>query len=178
MSEQEVEVAGPDARPNRTGRLLWVVLGVAAAVLALDQFSKWMIVTKVKPVGTVDVIGHYLRFVYVENSGAAFSIGINFTWVFTLIAVVVAVVIIRTSRKLGSIAWAIALGALLGGALGNLCDRLFRTSEFGRGYVVDFIALPHFAVFNVADMAITGSAAFMVLLALRGVSFSGATAKG
>ena len=91
---------------------------------------------------------------------------------------IVAIVIIRTSRNLGSIAWAIALGALLGGSLGNLCDRLFRAPGFGRGYVVDFIAFPHFAVFNVADMAITCSAAFMVILALRGVSFSGATAKG
>ena len=167
-----------DSRPHRTGRLLWVVLGVAAAVVALDQFSKWLVVARLKPVGSIDVIGGFLRFVYVENSGAAFSIGINFTWIFTIIAVIVAIVIIRTSRNLGSIAWAIALGALLGGSLGNLCDRLFRAPGFGRGYVVDFIAFPHFAVFNVADMAITCSAAFMVILALRGVSFSGATAKG
>ncbi len=167
-----------DPLPHRTGRLLWVVLGVAAAVVALDQLSKWMVVAWLKPVGSVDVIGGFLRFVYVENPGAAFSIGINFTWIFSVIAVIVAIVIIRTSRNLGSIAWAIALGALLGGALGNLCDRLTRPPGFGRGYVVDFIAFPHFAVFNVADMAITCSAAFMVILALRGVSFSGASVKG
>ena len=167
-----------DTRPDHTGRLVWVVFGVAGAVLALDQFSKWLVVAKLKPVGSIDVIGGFLRFVYVENPGAAFSIGINFTWIFSILAVIVAVVIIRTSRKLGSSAWAIALGALLGGSLGNLCDRLFRMPGFGRGYVVDFIALPHFAVFNVADMAITCSAAFMVILALRGVSFSGASVKG
>ena len=86
--------------------------------------------------------------------------------------------VMRNRTPQGTIAWAIALGALLGGALGNLCDRLTRPPGFGRGYVVDFIAFPHFAVFNVADIAITCAAAFMVILALRGVSFSGASVKG
>ncbi len=83
------------------------------------------------------------------------------------------VVIVRTSRKLGSLGWAIALGGLLGGAVGNLLDRIFREPGLLRGHVVDFIALPNFAVFNVADSAIVCSAVLMVLLALRGVEIDG-----
>lgn len=122
----------------------------------------------------IELIGTWLRLVYAENTGAAFGIGTGFTWIFTAIAIVVAVVIVRTSRHLGSLAWAIALGGLLGGALGNLIDRLVRDPGPAQGYVVDFIALPNFPVFNVADMAITCSAVLMILLTLRGVEFSGA----
>jgi signal peptidase II len=99
--------------------------------------------------------------------------GAGYTWIFSIVAVVVAVVILRTSRKLGSVWWAIALGGLLGGLLGNLTDRLTRPPGPGLGYVVDFIQLPNFAVFNVADMFITCSAVLMVILALRGVEISG-----
>lgn len=152
-------------------RLLWLVLGVAAGVIVLDQFTKWLVVTYLKPVGTVNVIGDWVRFTYVENTGAAFSMGTGYTWIFAIIAAVVAVVIVRSARRLTSVWWAVALGGLLGGALGNLIDRLTRSPGFGRGYVVDFIALPHFAIFNVADIAVTCSALLMVLLSLKGVPF-------
>ena len=85
----------------------------------------------------------------------------------------VAVVILRTSRNLRSVGWSIALGALLGGLLGNLIDRMTRPPGPGLGSVVDFIALPNFPVFNVADMCIVGSAILMVLLSLRGVDYRG-----
>ncbi len=119
------------------------------------------------------LLGGLLKFTYVENTGAAFSIGVGYTWIFSIVAVLVAVFILRTSRRLGSIAWAVALGGLLGGLLGNLIDRVTRPPGPGLGYVVDFIQLPNFAVFNVADMFITCSAVFMVLLALRGIDLSG-----
>ena len=93
--------------------------------------------------------------------------------IFSLLAVVVAVVIIRTARSLGSKAWAIALGGLLGGALGNLLDRIFREPGFMRGHVVDFIQLPYWAIFNVADMAVVFSAVLIVILTLRGVPLRG-----
>ena len=92
---------------------------------------------------------------------------------FSIVAVAVAIVIIRSARELGSIAWAIALGGLLGGLMGNLIDRLIRDPGIGQGYVVDFIQLPHFAVFNFADMSITCSAVLMVVLAVKGVSYRG-----
>lgn len=171
MNDTE-EVAVAAGKPAQY-RLIWLVLAVALIVIVLDQFTKWLVVTELKPVGSVEVIGSFLRFVYTENTGAAFSMGNGYTWIFTIIAVVVAVVIIRSARKLASVWWAIALGGLLGGALGNLIDRLTREPGFGRGYVVDFIAFPHFAIFNVADMAVTGSAILMVILSISGVAFSG-----
>ena len=109
-----------------------------------------------------------------ENTGAAFSFGAGYTWIFSIVAVIVAIVILRTSRRLGSIWWAVALGGLLGGLLGNLIDRITRPPSPGMGYVVDFIQLPNFAVFNIADMFITCSAALMVILALRGIELTGA----
>ena len=126
--------------------------------------------------GPINVIGTFVRFTYTENTGAAFSLGTGFTWIFSIIAIVVAVIIIRTSRQLGSIAWAVAFGGLLGGLLGNLLDRITRPPSPGMGSVVDFIAFPNFPVFNVADMAIVGSAALMVFLSIRGIEIKGRAA--
>lgn len=155
-------------------RLLAVTLGVALGIVALDQVTKALAVAFLMDRPPIEIVGSLLRLTYAENTGAAFGIGTGFTWVFTAIAVVVAVVIVRTARRLGSIAWAIALGGLLGGAVGNLVDRLLRDPGPGRGYVVDFIALPNFPVFNVADMAITFSAITIAVLTLRGVEITGA----
>ena len=121
----------------------------------------------------MEIVGTWLQFTYGENTGAAFGIGTGFTWIFTAIAVIVVFVIVRTARRLGSVWWAVALGGLLGGAMGNLIDRLTRAPGPGQGYVVDFIALPNFPIFNIADMAITGSAVLMIVLTLRGVDLAG-----
>jgi len=126
--------------------------------------------------GPINVVGTFVRFTYTENTGAAFSLGTGYTWIFSIIAIVVAVVIIRTSRQLGSIGWAVAFGGLLGGLLGNLLDRITRPPSPGMGSVVDFIAFPNFPVFNVADMAIVGSAALMVFLSIRGIEIKGRAA--
>ena len=85
------------------------------------------------------LVGSFLQLELIRNPGAAFSLGTGSTWVLTLIAVVVLVVIVRTSRRLGSTGWAWALGLLLGGALGNLTDRIVREPGLGQGHVVDFI---------------------------------------
>jgi signal peptidase II len=161
------------ASARRRPSLMWLVLGVAAVIVVIDQITKALAVAYLRGEPPVEVIGSWLRLVYGENTGAAFGIGTGFTWIFTAIALIVAVVIVRTARNLGSIPWAIALGGLLGGALGNLTDRLIRPPGPGQGYVVDFIALPNFPIFNVADMAITVSAILMVLLTLRGSDFTG-----
>ena len=164
--------------PYQRKRCLWTLGGMAVGVVVVDQLVKHWVVTSIKPriesgEGPIELLGGFLRFTYLENTGAAFSMGAGYTWVFSIVAVVVAVVILRTARKLGSIWWAIALGGLLGGLLGNLVDRLTRPPGPGLGYVVDFIQLPNFAVFNIADMFITCSAVLMVILALRGVELSG-----
>ncbi|HSN07289.1 MAG TPA: signal peptidase II [Candidatus Angelobacter sp.] len=153
--------------------LVRVTFTVAALVVLVDQITKYLAVRNLEGRPPVEVIGTWVRFVFLRNSGAAFSFGESYTVIFTAIAITVVVVIVRTSRKLGSVGWAIALGGLLGGAVGNLLDRIFREPGLFRGHVVDFIAFPNFAVFNVADSAIVCSAVLMVLLALRGVEIDG-----
>lgn len=159
--------------PAQRRRCLIVLIGVALGVVVVDHLVKAWVAGHTVGETFAEFLGGFVRFTYVQNSGAAFSIGTGYTWIFTIIAVVVAVVILRTSRRLGSVWWAIALGGLLGGLLGNLVDRLTREPGFARGHVVDFIQLPHFAVFNIADMFITCSAVLMVALALFGVELSG-----
>ena len=172
----EQEPSGVD--PERRRRSLIVLAAVAVSVIIVDQLTKYWVVTVIRPrmdsgEGPIVLLGGLLKLTYTENTGAAFSMGTGYTWIFSVIAVVVSIVIVRSARRLGSIGWAIALGGLLGGSLGNLIDRITREPGPGRGYVVDWIQLPNFAVFNVADSAIVCSAILMVLLSLRGVEFSG-----
>ena len=161
------------AVPGRSRKLLWLTLSVAAGVVIVDHLSKAWAIANLKGQPPVELLGSWLRLNYLENTGAAFSLGTGFTVIFTAIAVIVVVVIVRTASRLGSVGWAIALGGLLGGALGNLVDRLTRAPGIGRGYVVDFIQVPHWPVFNVADMSIVCSAILMVVLALRGIDVDG-----
>jgi len=158
---------------------LIVLFAVALAVIVIDRLTKvWALSTlmpRLQPggEGPIPVIGSVVQFTFVENTGAAFSIGTGQTWIFSVAAIVVAIIILRLSRRLGSVWWAVAFGGLLGGLLGNLIDRLTRGSSPGLGSVIDFIAFPNFPVFNCADMAIVGSAILMVLLSLRGVDYTG-----
>jgi signal peptidase II len=109
----------------------------------------------------------------VRNPGAAFGLAEGYTVVLSIIALGVAAVVIRLSRRLASTPWAVAFGLLLGGALGNLSDRVFREPGFLRGHVVDFLALPHWPVFNIADSSICVAAALIILMALRGRRWDG-----
>ncbi|HEX4654677.1 MAG TPA: signal peptidase II [Mycobacteriales bacterium] len=146
-----------------------LVLGTALAVLLADVVSKVAIVATMHEGETVRVLGRLLRIDYTRNAGAAFSIGTGATVLFTAVAVVVAVVIVRQARRLVSRSWGVTLGLLLGGALGNLVDRLLRSPGPLRGHVVDWIELPHWPVFNIADSAIVIGGCIAVLLAARGV---------
>jgi signal peptidase II len=159
--------------PADNRHLVRIVYSVAAVVIVLDQVTKFLAVKYLEGKPAVDVIGSWVRLYFLRNPGAAFSIGISYTWVFAAIAIAVVIVVVRTSRKLGSLWWAVAFGGLLGGATGNLLDRLFREPGILRGHVVDFIDVPHFAVFNLADSAIVCSAVLMVALALFGVELEG-----
>ena len=115
----------------------------------------------------------FLTLQMLRNSGAAFSIGTSMTIVFTVIAVAVIIYILRAARKLRSLPWAITLGLLLGGATGNLSDRIFRSPGVFRGDVVDWIELPHWPVFNLADSAIVCGGVIAVLLAVMGLRMDG-----
>ena len=165
------EASGP-AEPAR-GRKLPVVIGVALFVLALDVVSKIIVVHQLAHHAPVRVLGGLFTLVLLRNSGAAFSIGASATIVFTLIAAVVIVFILRTARKLRSLPWAITLGLLLGGATGNLSDRIFRSPGLFRGDVVDWIEWPHWPVFNLADSAIVCGGVLAVLLAILGLRMDG-----
>ena len=164
------------ARP-RGKRRIAVLFAVAAFAYALDLISKMIVVARLEHHEPIEIIGDWLKFEAIRNAGAAFGFGEAFTVIFTLIAAAVIVVIARLARKLYSLPWAIALGLLLGGALGNLTDRIFRSPGVFEGAVVDFIAPKHFAVFNLADSAIVCGGILIVLLSFRGLDPDGTVHK-
>ncbi|WP_320779394.1 signal peptidase II [Streptomyces sp. CRN 30] len=164
------------ARP-RGKRRIAVLFAVAALAYALDLISKMIVVARLEHHEPIEIVGEWLRFVAIRNAGAAFGFGEAFTVIFTVIAASVIVVIIRLARKLYSLPWAIALGLLLGGALGNLTDRIFRAPGVFQGAVVDFIAPKGFAVFNLADSAIVCGGILIVLLSFRGLDPDGTVHK-
>jgi signal peptidase II len=150
-----------------------MVVVAAAIVLTLDQVSKSWVVANLDPTQPRDLVGSVLRLHLTFNPGAAFNLATGATWVLTLLAAGVVVVTIVTARRLGSRVWALALGLLLGGALGNLSDRIFRYPGGGRGHVVDFLELPRWPIFNVADMAVVSAAVLIALLAFSGIGIDG-----
>jgi signal peptidase II len=161
------------ARPPVAIHLPLVLAVIAVGVVVADQATKAWAISSLSGRGPVEVVGNLLRLNLVRNSGAAFSFATGATWIFTIVATVVAIAIVRISRRLGSIGWSVALGLLLGGALGNLMDRLFRAPGFAVGHVVDFLELPHWPVFNIADSCIVSAAVLIGLLGLRGIGIDG-----
>ena len=153
--------------------LVAALLITGGVVLALDQLAKAWAVRALGNGRSIEVVGELVQLRLFRNPGAAFSFATGSTWIFTVVATVASIAIVRASRRLGSALWALALGLLLGGALGNLVDRLFREPGFARGHVVDFIDLPRLFVFNLADAAITLAAALIALLSWRGVRVEG-----
>jgi signal peptidase II len=116
------------------------------------------------------IIGSFLQLVLVKNSGAAFSFATGFTILFSLLALLVVVAITYYAPRITSQGWLVALGLLLGGVLGNLTDRIFRQPGFLNGNVIDWIQIPHWPVFNVADSAITVAAFIALILSMRNIS--------
>ena len=165
----ESDLLPPSGPRPAARRRVGILFAVAALVYVLDVVTKLLVVSHLTPDQPVRVIGSLLQLTYTRNSGAAFSIGWGYTAIFSLIAIGVVFVILRLARNLYSGPWAIALGLLLGGAAGNLTDRIARAPGPFRGWVVDFVQLPHFAIFNLADAAITCGGVLMVLLAFRGL---------
>ncbi len=144
-------------------------------MVALDQGVKALVVAELPYGQAVPVLGDALQFLYVRNPGAAFSFAVNMTWVFSIVSTAVVVAIVVFARRIRSMWWALVLGMLLGGALGNLLDRLFREPGFGRGHVVDFISTPWMmpAIYNIADAFICVSMVVFVLLVILGVNLDG-----
>lgn len=155
-------------------RAMLIVALVAVGVYGLDQLAKFLIVSNLEVGDVVPLIGEFLQLHFVTNSGAAFSLASGFTWVLSLVAVGVIGFIIWFARRIQSVAWAITFGLVLGGAFGNVTDRLFREPGFGIGHVVDFIQFWIFpAIFNIADIAVVTGMGLFLLLTLRGVGLDG-----
>ncbi|MFF8385431.1 signal peptidase II [Streptomyces kanasensis] len=170
------EAGTPAERPEGRRRVV-ALAAVALVAYLLDLGSKMLVVARLEHHDPIVVIDGLLEFRAIRNPGAAFGIGEAFTVIFTVIATAVIVVIVRLARKLYSLPWAVALGLLLGGALGNLTDRIFRSPGVFEGAVVDFIAPAHFAVFNLADSAIVCGGFLIVILSFRGLDPDGTVHK-
>lgn len=155
-------------------RALVLLALVALAAYGLDQLTKHLVTTTLEINDVVPVLGEVLQLHYVTNSGAAFSLAEGFTWVLSIIAVGVIVFIAWFARRIRSLGWATMFGLVLGGAFGNLTDRLFRPPGFGVGHVVDFIQVIYFpAIFNLADVAVVSAMGLFLLLSLRNVGLDG-----
>ncbi|MGW8483430.1 signal peptidase II [Microbacterium sp. NPDC055903] len=162
-------------RPLRRSAAGAIVAILAIVVLAADQYVKHLTIENLPEKQPVPVLGDFLQWYYIRNSGAAFSLGSDVTWIFTIALAVVAGIIVWKAFGLRSRLWAVVLGALLGGVLGNLTDRLFREPSFGMGHVVDMISMPWMmpAIFNVADIFIVSGMISVALLIAFGLRFDG-----
>ncbi|WOP17658.1 signal peptidase II [Raineyella sp. LH-20] len=161
-------------QPTHTGvvtpwRARTILLGVAVVGVVLDQVAKQAAVAALVPERPVPLVGRLLQLYLIRNSGAAFSLGEGATWVFALLASLVLVgllvVVLPRVRHWG---WAVAFGLLGAGVAGNLVDRVVRPPAAFRGHVVDFLMLPHWPIFNVADMMIVAAAAVIIALSFFG----------
>ncbi|GAA4689879.1 signal peptidase II [Kocuria gwangalliensis] len=165
MSHQARETAAAPTPSGRGRRCLILSLVVAALIYAADQLTKLWVVAELPLGQQFPVVPGLLWWQHIRNSGAAFSLGSDFTWIFTVVMAAVVVFIAATLRKVRHPIWAVGLGLVLGGASGNLTDRLVREPSFGQGHVVDFIAVPNFAIFNLADCGVVvGIAVIMILI--------------
>lgn len=170
---------GNPVRPRSRTRPLLLFAGVAALGYAADVGSKQLAVARLDRGEFVPVLGDLFGLYLTSNSGAAFSLGTEYTIVLTGIAFVAAVVTLGVvALRLRSTGWALALGFLMAGILGNLTDRVFREPEPLRGHVIDFLRLPNFPVFNIADVCINIAAGLIILQALRGIRVDGSREPG
>ncbi|WP_182354584.1 signal peptidase II [Flaviflexus huanghaiensis] len=148
-------------------------LSFGLLVILVDQVTKWWAENALGNGERISVIGDFLTFVLVYNPGAAFSLGTGSTWIFTIFSVVVVTAIMWVLRKCESRAWAITLGIIAGGAVGNLIDRVFREPSVGQGHVVDFISYNGWFVGNVADIALVLGVIALVIIELLGIECRG-----
>jgi len=164
-----------DARPIERRRFRLLVAVVAVAGLTADLVTKIVAVNQLEPLASVRLLGGLVTLRLIRNPGAAFSQGQRFTYVFAIAGIIVlAFVIIKLVPRIGHPAWAVAIGLLCAGVAGNLIDRLFRPPGVLRGHVIDFLELPHWPIFNVADMCITAAAILIMFLSIvRGISITG-----
>lgn len=164
--------SGPTTEPIGRPRV-GLFAFVAIAVVALDQLTKWWAVARLDGRDAIPLLGDLLSLRFVLNPGAALGTAAGYTIVLSLVAIAVTVTLIVIAPRLRDPWWAVGLGLFLGGAVGNLIDRLFREPSFLRGHVVDFIDYAGFFVGNVADIALTVAAVVIIWRSWRGHRFDG-----
>ena len=166
-------VGQPTRHRGSRARLLALFAGVALTAYAVDILAKIVAVDRLTDRPDVKVVGDLLVLHLVRNPGAAFSTGTGYTEIFSCVAIAAVFVILYVARRVGSVGWAVALGLLLAGVAGNLTDRLVREPGPLRGHVIDFFMLPHWPVFNVADMCIDAAAVLILIQVYRGIRVDG-----
>ena len=152
----------------RRASLVQRLFSLALLVWALDFFTKNWAVENLSS-SSRKIIGSFLQLTLLRNPGAAFSMATGFTIIFTSISIGVAIFIARYSARITSLGWAVVAGLVLGGVLGNLTDRIFRDPGFLYGHVIDWIELPHWPIFNLADSAIVIAAGIAILLTIKNI---------
>lgn len=149
-------------------------LGIGVAVVLIDQLTKALALTYLKPFESVPFIFDLVRLTLVFNDSAAFSLGGSATWVFTILSSLATLLLLWFVPRFSTTGWVVLGGFALGGVAGNLVDRLFRAPGFANGHVVDFIQIPfNFPIFNIADSAITISALIIAIRIMRGEKLGG-----
>jgi len=180
VSPNDLTAADPPAgggsavpAPPLARRRAGLLLGVALVAYALDQVTKVLAVARLEPGVQRPFVGELLQLHLIRNPGAAFSLGTGSTVVFTVVQTAVVVAVLVVARRVRSGAWAVGLGLLLAGAAGNATDRYLRAPSVGRGHVVDFLELPHWPIFNLADSSVVVAAVLIAVLGFRGTTLEG-----
>jgi signal peptidase II len=175
LSQDDSSLNDSRSVPSRA-RARALLYGVFALLYVVDQGTKWLAVDRLADQAEKQLVGDLLVLHLTRNAGAAFSTGTGYTQVFTLLAIAAAIAVVWLSFRVGSAWWAVAFGLLLAGICGNLTDRLVRSPGFLQGHVVDFLELPHWPIFNVADICIDVAAVMILVQAFRGIRLDGSRA--
>ncbi|MCX5206335.1 signal peptidase II [Streptomyces sp. NBC_00237] len=146
---------------------------MAAIPLAVDLATKQMALAHFSPADPVSTLGGLLKFTLISNSGAAFSLGEGTTWLFTAAKIIVITGMLWVARRVRVPLWGVVFGLLVGGAAGNLVDRVFRPPSPMQGAVIDWIQLPYWPVFNIADMSVVCGGILAVVAVFRGITLDG-----
>lgn len=164
--------SGAAARYFRAGPVMMVAIGVV--VVVLDQLAKILAVARLEPGRPVELIGETVRLVLIRNPGAAFSMGTDLTPVLSGVAILVVLGLLWFSRRVHSRWWAWGLGLILGGAAGNLVDRILRDPGALHGHVVDYVAVGWWPVFNIADACLVAGVIVVAVAVMRNIDYDGA----
>jgi len=163
-------VEASSARTVARVRFRWFLLAcaVAAGAVLIDQGSKALALAQLSEDDRIPLLGDWLGLQLAFNPGTVMSLGSDSTWLLTVIATAASIALLIAAARTRSAGWAVAIGLVWGGAVGNLLDRLLAPPGFGRGHVTDFLAYGNLFIGNLADVILGVGVALGLLLYLRG----------